>query len=70
MLHSEDILEPQLLAWQAYTQNQGTNGWGKKPSYQQEMNEEGDHRTTLSVPPYLLFSLPQQQKKKGKKALK
>jgi hypothetical protein len=33
------------------------------------MNEEEDHSTTLSVPPYLLFSLPQQQKKRGKKAL-
>jgi hypothetical protein len=40
---------------------------GLKPSYQQEMNEEEDHRTALSVPPYLLFSLPQQQKKRGKK---
>jgi len=34
------------------------------------MNEEEDHSTTLSVPPYLLFSLPQQQKKRGEKALK
>jgi hypothetical protein len=43
---------------------------GLKPSYQQEMNEEEDHSTILSLPPYLLFSLPQQQKKRGKKALK
>ncbi len=28
MLHSEDILEPQPLAWQAYTQNHSTNGSG------------------------------------------
>jgi len=28
MLHSEDILEAQPLAWQAYTQNHSTNGWG------------------------------------------